>query len=385
MTGLLAWGPRRAGVTLGVTQTIAYAASSYLPAVLASRMAADLAVSPAFVFGAYSAALLLLAFLGQPLGRRVDRLGGRGLLAASSVIFAAGLVSLALCRTPLQVCMAWMVMGLGMATGLYDIAFAALVDWFGPEGRRPITGVTLIAGFASTIGWPLTTWLADQYGWRGACLFWAGAHLLITLPLHLSLPRGGAQRLNSPASAPPDGGAGQARVMILLAVAFAAMAAVGSAIAAHLPPLLVAVGATPVAALAAAALVGPAQVAARLGEFAIVRRIHPLDSARLALALFPLGAALLLSGGGAFAAPFAILYGCGNGLTTIARGSVPLALFGPAGYGARLGLIAIPGRVTQAIAPLAFALLMQVSPSLAVAAFAGLCVLGLGCLLAIER
>jgi hypothetical protein len=173
--------------------------------------------------------------------------------------------------------------------------------------------------------------------------------------------------------------------MILLAAAFAAMAAVGSAISAHLPPLLVAVGATPVAALAAAALVGPAQVAARLGEFVIVRRIHPLDSARLALTLFPLGAVLLLSGGAVFVAPFAILYGCGNGLITIARGSVPLALFGPEGYGARLGLIAIPGRIAQALAPLAFALLMQASPSLAVIGFAGLCVLGLMCLLAIRR
>lgn len=385
MTSLLAWGPRRAGLTLGVTQTIAYAASSYLPAVLATRMAADLNVAPALVFGAYSAALLLLAVLGQPLGRWVDRVGGRGLLAASSLVFAAGLVGLAVSRTPLQFCAAWMVMGLGMATGLYDIAFAALVDWFGADGRRPITGVTLIAGFASTIGWPLTTWVADHHGWRGACLFWAGAHLLVALPLHLSLPRGGARRLPASPPAKSEGAAGQTRVMILLAAAFAAMAAVGSAISAHLPPLLVGVGATPIAALAAAALVGPAQVAARLGEFVIVRRIHPLDSARLALALFPLGAALLLSGGAAFVAPFAILYGCGNGLITIARGSVPLALFGPDGYGARLGLISIPGRIAQAAAPFVFALLMQVSPALAVAVCASLCIVGLGCLAMIRR
>lgn len=226
--------------------------------------------------------------------------------------------------------------------------------------------------------------MADHHGWRGACLFWAGAHLLVALPLHLSLPRGGARRLPASAPAKMEGAAGQTRVMILLATAFAAMAAVGSAISAHLPPLLVAVGATPVAALAAAALVGPAQVAARLGEFVIVRRIHPLDSARLALALFPLGAALL-SGGAAFIAPFAILYGCGNGLITIARGSVPLALFGPDGYGARLGLISIPGRIAQAAAPFVFALLMQVSLSLAVAVCASLCIVGLGCLAMIRR
>ncbi|PIB94705.1 MFS transporter [Caulobacter sp. FWC2] len=382
---MFAWGSRRAGVTLGVTQTIAYAASTYLPAILATRMAADLKVSPAFVFGAFSAALLVLAFLGQPLGRHVDRVGGRGLLVASSLVFAAGLAGLALCDSPIAFCAAWMIMGLGMALGLYDIAFAALVDWFAAEGRRPITGVTLIAGFASTIGWPLTSWVADHQGWRGACLFWAGAHLLIALPLHLSLPPGGARRGNDPGPVRTQPASGEMRAMILLSVAFASAAAVGSAISAHLPPLLIAVGAAPLAALAAATLVGPAQVAARLGEFVIVRRIHPLDSARIALALFPVGAALLLAGGAAFAAPFAILYGCGNGLVTIARGSVPLALFGPAGYGARLGLIAIPGRIAQAAAPFAFALLMQASSSLAIAVFAGLCVLGLGCLLALRR
>ena len=153
---MIAWGARRAALTLGVTQTVAYAASSYLPAILAAAMAAELGLSIAFVFGVFSAALLLQAVLAQALGRLVDRLGGRIPLIVSSLAFAAGLVALGLSQGPVQFVAAWLVMGLGMALGLYDIAFAGLVGWFGAEARRPITGVTLIAGFASTIGWPLT-------------------------------------------------------------------------------------------------------------------------------------------------------------------------------------------------------------------------------------
>ena len=165
---------------------MAYAASSYLPAILADAMAADLELSIAFVFGAFSAALLLQAVLAQALGRLVDRLGGRIPLAASSLVFAAGLATLGLSHNPAQLVTAWLVMGLGVALGLYDIAFAGLVGWFGAEARRPITGGTLIAGFASTIGWPLTACFQAEAGWRGACLAWAAIHLLLTLPLHLS-------------------------------------------------------------------------------------------------------------------------------------------------------------------------------------------------------
>lgn len=386
MRPVLAWGPRRAAVTLGVTQTIAYAASLYLPAILARPIAAELGVSTAFVFGAFSGALVLNAMLGQVLGRAVDRRGGRTLLAVSSVVFMTGLVGLALCQSPWQLCAAWLLMGLGMALGLYDIAFAGLVGWFGAAARSPITGVTLIAGFASTVGWPLTAWLEAEFGWRVACLFWAGAHLLVALPLHLSLPRASAGAHSGPAVLPASGATPPMLAqMVLMAVAFAAMATVASAISADLPPMLTALGATPAAALAAAALVGPSQVAARLAEFAAFRRVHPLMSARVAVALFPLGAALLLLVGPGFTPLFVILYGCGNGLFTIARGSLPLALFGARNYGARLGLISMPSRFLQAGAPFGLALLTERSPREAMVALIGLSVLGMVCLLVLRR
>ena len=173
--------------------------------------------------------------------------------------------------------------------------------------------------------------------------------------------------------------------MILMATAFAVLAAIGSAMSAHLPPLLIAVGAAPAAAVAAAALVGPAQVAARLAEFALVRRIHPLVSGRVAVALFPMGAALLIAFGGIAAAPFTLLYGAGNGLFTIVRGALPLALFGERNYGRRLGVLNVPARLLQAISPFVFALMIDKSANLALAVMAAGSVLAFGALLALRR
>lgn len=374
--------PRRAVLTLGITQTIAYGGSSYLPATLADSMAAGVGVTGAFVFAVFSGAMLIQAFVGPGAGRMVDRQGARIPLIASSMLMALGQVGLAVSQSPLHLIGGWTAIGLAMAIGLYDIAFAGAVTWFGAEARKTITGITLIAGFASTVAWPVTAWLEAEIGWRGACLAWAAANALIALPLHVSLPRGvhippPPRRLKGRAPLSPE--------VILLATTFAVMSILGAAIAAHLPPLLVASGATLTAAIAAGVLVGPAQVAARLGEFFLVRHIHPLDSGRLSVALFPIGAALLLLLGPVAAAPFAILYGAGNGLFTIVRGTLPLAMFGPEGYGARLGALMVPGRLLGALAPVAFALVLERSADLAVAGLGVLCLGALACLFLLRR
>ena len=380
--------PRRAVLTLGVTQTIGYACSSYLPATLAKPMAADVGMSTTGVFLAFSAALLLQAVTGPRVGKLVDQQGGRPPLTAASLLFAAGLVGLAISETPVALIASWLIIGLGMSAGLYDIAFAGLVSWFGVDARRSITGVTLIAGFASTIGWPLTAWLEHEIGWRGACLVWAALNLLVALPLHLTLPRAPAPRPAPAADAPPVSDApapGDTSKMVLMAGAFAVLAAIGSAMSAHLPPLLNALGVGPAAAVGAAALVGPAQVAARLAEFALVRRIHPLVSGRVAVAMFPIGAGLLITFGAIAAAPFAILYGAGNGLFTIVRGALPLALFGERNYGRRLGVLNVPSRLLQAVSPFVFALMIERSANLALAVMAAGSVLAFGALMLLRK
>jgi hypothetical protein len=194
---------------------------------------------------------------------------------------------------PIVLFSAWIVLGFGMALGLYDAAFATLAVLYGSSARGPITGITLFAGFASTVSWPLSTILNETMGWRGTCLAWAVINLAVALPLNrflLPLTQPSRSLRRTPATTI---GWKPYKEMLLLAFVFAAAWFVTGAMAAHLPTLLERAGATPYEAIAAAALVGPSQVAARLGEFLLLRRIHPLVSARIAAALHPIGAVVL--------------------------------------------------------------------------------------------
>lgn len=348
---------------LGTTQTVAWASSYYVPAVLADPMAQDLALSPAWVFGAFSGALVISALVGPFAGRHIDRAGGRGLLAVSNLVFAFGLALLASATGLAGLLAGWAVLGLGMGIGLYEAAFSTLTAVYRRTARSPITGITLIAGFASTVGWPLSGVMEAAIGWRGACLGWAALHLVLALPLNLLLPgpavAGAAVPVTTGTDASADGAPPPRHAFALLAFIFATVLFTSTAMAAHLPRLLEQAGATNAAAIAAGALIGPAQVAARLAEFGLMRRVHPLGVTRLALAAHPLAAAVLALVGSPAAAAFALLHGAGNGVLTVARGTLPLALFGPDGYGQRQGLLAAPGRLAQAGAPLLFGLALE--------------------------
>ena len=394
MTGWSGPGDRRAVVlALGASQTVAWGSSYYLPAILAAPMARDLGLSPSWVFGAFSAALVLSALLGPWAGRTIDRHGGRPVLASSNLVLALGLCLLAGAQGPATLAAAWLVLGAGVSIGLYDAAFATLAGLYGREARGAITGVTLIAGFASTVAWPLSAVLEERFGWRGACLAWAGLNLALALPLNLLLvPRSGAPPAESGEAAMADAIVAAPRpqrfAAPLLAFVFSAVWFVTGAMAAHLPGMLRAAGASPAEAVAAGALLGPAQVAARIAEFRLLRRAHPLVSARLAALGHPaaVAALLLLPGGAALAsAVFAVLHGAGNGVMTIARGTLPLAVFGPADYGARTGLIGAPARLLQAVAPFAFGWLLEAAGvGTALAVTSGLSFAALAALLALR-
>jgi MFS family permease len=365
---------------LGLSQTLAWASSYYLPAILADPIGASIGVSRSWVFAAFSAALLIAAFAGPAVGRVIDRYGGRGVLAFSNIVLAVGLVALAGTVNTATLFAAWAILGVGMGLGLYDAAFAALAALYGHNARGPITGITLFAGFASTVSWPISTFLNDAVGWRETVLVWAALNLVVGLPLNrflLPVP-------SQPAYVKREDGARVGwqprREMLLLAFVFAAVWFVTGAMASQLPTLLERAGATPLQAVAAASLVGPAQVVARLAEFVIMRRIHPLISARIAALLHPIGAVVFAIVGPPAAVAFTVFYGAGNGLLTIARGTVPLAVFGPYAYGERTGLLGAPARASQAFAPLLFGLLLDrmgiwviaVSSALSLAAFVAL-------------
>ena len=369
-------------LALGITQTLAWASSYYLPAILADPIGRDLGVSSNWIFAAFSASLLISAVLGPRVGRQIDLVGGRSVLSASNLTLAAGLALLGFATSIPVLVIAWLLLGVGMGFGLYDAAFGALGRIYGDQARRSITGITLLAGFASTVGWPLSAWGLETIGWRNTCFAWAAAHILIGLPLNFFMlpPVKGAKAAVAEAVKPQipiD------RTMILLAFAFAAAWSVTGAMAAHLPRILEAAGATTLQAVAAGALMGPAQVAARIVEASFLSRYHPLLSTRLACITHPIGAAILALAGGAAASTFAILYGAGNGILTIARGTLPLAIFGPKNYGYRLGIIGAPARMAQAASPLAFGLLIDimgsrvliVSSALSLSALLALCLL----------
>lgn len=351
---------RRTGVVLGLgtAQTLAWASSYYLVAFVAAPQAADIGIPTSMVYAAFTGALLVAAVLGPKVGRTIDLVGGRQMLSASNLLFAAGLVTMAAAGSAPMLWLGWLVLGAGMGLGLYDAAFAALGRIYKEGARGPITGITLLAGFASTVGWPLTSWGVDAFGWRPTCLAWAGAHLLIGLPLNLlSLPK--IARGAGPSAEAPAAAVQMDRNMLLLAFAFAAGWVVAGALAAHLPRLLEATGSTPAQILLAGMLLGPAQVVARAFEATALKRVDPLMTARGAMLAHPVGAGLMIAGGGGMAAPFMLLHGGGHGIVTVARGTVPLSVFGSENYGYRLGLLGAPTRIAQAFAPLVFSVVID--------------------------
>jgi len=366
-------------LALGTTQTLAWASSYYLPAILADPIGRDLGVSSNWIFAAFSASLVISALLGPRIGRQIDLVGGRSVLSISNLMLAAGLVLLGFTYSIPVLVAAWLLLGVGMGYGLYDAAFGALGRIYGEAARRPITGITLLAGFASTVGWPLTALGLEHIGWRETCFAWAAAHILIGLPINwLMLPPViGAKAAVANAVKPQipiD------RTMVLLAFAFAAAWSVTGAMAAHFPRILEAAGATPVQAIAAGALIGPAQVAARIVEAGLLSRYHPLVSTRLACLTHPIGAIIVALFGGGAAGVFAIFHGAGNGILTIARGTLPLSIFGPQNYAYRLGLIGAPSRMAQAAAPLIFGLLIDTMGSRVLLVSSALSLAALGAL-----
>jgi hypothetical protein len=289
---------------------------------------------------------------------------------ATNLGFALALVALSQAQGAWSLAAGWLLLGVAMGAGLYDSAFATLVRLYGSGSRGAITGITLVAGFASTVGWPLSAWMEAQFGWRGACLGWAALHLLLGLPLNAALPSvrqaPAPTSTDPPAAAPaaappsrhgPSHPPGRPRLTAgLLAFVFASGWFVATSMATHLPSLLQGIGLSAAAAAGMGALIGPAQVGARMLEFAVLQRWHPLLSARLACIAHPAAAGLLAVFGVPFAAGFTLMHGAGQGILTIAKGTLPLAFFGPDGYGARLGWITMPARLSQAFAPFAFGL-----------------------------
>lgn len=361
-------------LVLGLGQMIAFASSFYLFGTMAEPMARDLNLPRGVIYGLMSVTLLVSALAATPTGRWLNRHGGKGLLMASSPVFAAGLALLALAPGLPVFAAGTVLIGIGMAIGLPETVYAILVALHGQEARRPITAVALLGGLGSTIGWPATLAMQQAFGWRGACLGWAVLHLAICLPLHAAfVPRVGVRPHGAPA-APPMMSFWDRR-MAQLAVLFAASWFVASCISAHLPRVLMRIGMSPKAAVAAAALTGVAAVTVRFLEFTVLRRLPPLATTRVATLMHPLGAGLVLLFGARLGAALPLGQGAGNGMLTVAKGVLPLSLWGPDNYPIRSALLATPARFLQAGAPLVFGLILDRSATAALLTTTALCLL----------
>ena len=380
-------GPWRAVLVLGVTQILAWGAIFYPPVLTVPLIAADRGWSMTFTMGGFSLALLTAGLASPRVGLFIDRFGGHRVMPFGSLIGALGLLGLVYADHPVAYLAVWMLLGVAIAASLYDPAFATLGRIFGAAARQPITALTLAGGFASTVSWPATHVLIQSVGWRGTYLVYAGLLALVAAPLHaFALPRTRTDPARRPDGQPqvpsvvlpPKGWP-----FILVAAAFAAYAFVPSGLSAHLLAIFGRAGIDAATVVAIGALFGPAQVGARICEFVFARRIHPLNVARFAVGMLLVAFALVALFGisVAIAATFALMFGMANGLITIARGAVPLALFGPAGYGHLMGRIGGPFLVMQAIAPLALAFVAERTSDPAVlavvAAFALLSFIGL--------
>jgi MFS family permease len=342
---------------LGVTQIFAWGSSYYLPAVLAKPISADTGWSLSWVVGGLSLGLLIAGLVSPWVGRAIAHRGGRPVLAVSAGLLAAGLSALALAHSLPAFLTAWLLVGLGMGAGLYDPAFATLGRLYGHGGRSAITTLTLFGGFASTVCWPLSAFLDSHFGWRGACLVYASFQLAVALPAYLFvLPREPSRPSPPPVSGTLPMPAATSRdsrgssLFLLLAATITLSSVISTTMSVHLLTVLQAKGLTLAAAVGLGALVGPSQVVARAVEMVIARFHHPIWTKVVATSLVAAGLATLWIGLPII--PLALaLYGAGIGLESIARGTLPLAIFGPERYPVVMGRIAMPSLIAQAAAP----------------------------------
>ncbi|MDB5763224.1 MAG: transporter [Herminiimonas sp.] len=380
---------------LGITQITSWGSMFYAFSLLAPEIQHGLGWRAEVVFGAFSWSMLVAGLVSTPAGMLIDRFGGRFVMGAGSVICGTGLIMLSLVQSPLQYYAAWSVLGAGMALVLYEAAFATINREFLEGARTGISTLTLFAGFASTVFWPLTLKLNAIAGWRETYLFYGIAQFVLCLPLHLALPARTKQAFAAHENKPQAARNYSLKEVVRestfwkLACAFAANAFVFSALSVHLIPLLHKLGHPVATVVLFAAFIGPMQVAGRIGEMVFARNTLPQTVGRITFAALPTAlVALLLLGIHQWAiAAFCLLYGLSNGILTIVRGTVPQTLFGRENYGAIAGALAGPTLISQAAGPLVIAAIieMQFSPNAVLTVLLLVSLLSLGFYLAAVR
>lgn len=369
-----AWfcGPMMTAVhALGITQITAWGTSYYCLGVLAGPIAVETGWSRSFVFSGFTVALLIMGLVSTTVGRLIDKRGARLVMSVGVIIISCGQLALALAESQAAYLTAWALLGLGMRCSLYDAAFAALVQVTPARGRSAISYLTLYGAFASSVFWTIGHYLNAALGWRQTLLWFAAITLAVCLPLNWFglarreelTPVSDAVATAAPATtdAPILEGRMRNIAIAVFALVMSLNGFVFGVVSLQLVPLLEATGIAAATAVWIASLKGVAQFGGRLVEIVFGRNLNVMTVARITLAVLPVSIALLVLGAGRFEAvlAFTLLMGMSQGVVTIVRGAVPLALFGAKGYGAVLGLIATPILVVNAISPTVFAVLID--------------------------
>ena len=333
---------------------------------LAKPIAADTGWELSVVYFGFTVALLAMAVVSTRVGRAIDRHGARAVMTLGTVLVSAGLFALSLVRSEAAYLAVWAFLGVAMRLCLYDAAFAGLVQVVPSRGRVAISYLTLFGAFASTVFWPVGHYFNDMIGWRNTLVAFAAINLAVCLPLnwlglaHREEP--GSAAAGATAHVARDGrpleGAARRRATALFALIVSLYSFVFGVVAVQLVPLLEAAGLATAAAVWVASMKGFAQFGGRLVEIVFGRNLHAMTVARIAIGVLPFSYLLLYFSAGNFYAilGFTLLMGASQGVVTIVRGALPLALFGTQGYGAVLGVIAAPAAIVGAIAPTAFSL-----------------------------
>jgi hypothetical protein len=385
-------GRARAIPILGLIQILGWGSTYYAPALVAPLLAAERGWSLTFAVSGVTIGLVV-AGLCSPLSTRlVHRLGGHVAIAAGALIAAIGLLALTFVTHRIAFVAAWIWLGLAMSLVLSDPSYVALAQIFRGGARRPMVLISMLAGLAGSISWATTYLLMQSGGWRTPYLFYAAALGLVAAPLvAFALPRPKAE---PPAAAqpvstepvavwPPRG-----QPLWLQFAGFAAYGFTISAMLAHFIPMAHRGGIDTGTAVAIAIILGPMQLAVRLFELTFGQRLHPLIMTRLAVATFMAAFVLALIFG--FSIPTAIIFmvlmGAANGVMTIARGVLPLALFGHGGYPKAAGLLAAANLGAQSAGPLAMALVIEhASDNAALAMLTGFIALAITCFAALRK
>jgi MFS family permease len=357
---------------LGITQITAWGTSYYCLGVLAPSIAKEFGWSRGFVFLGFTVSLLVMALISAAVGRTMDRLGARIVMTVGSVVLAVALLLLSTVTTDWAYLLVWALVGVGMRLTLYDAAMVALVQVTPRRGRLAISYLTLYGAFASSIFWVIGHYLDEAMGWRQTLVVFAALNLLVCLPLHwfglarreTDLPASVGQPGLAPAVEPGDPPLeGVARLigMVLFGLVMSLSGLVFGILSVQLVPVLEGAGLGAAAAVWMASLKGVAQFGGRIVELAFGRNLSAMAVARLALGSMAAAFGLLYVSQGNFWAllGFTLLMGAAQGVITIVRGAVPLALFGPKGFGVVMGLIATPILIVSALSPTLFAALVD--------------------------